>query len=64
MYSNLYGSFFFDRLKLCSRAALKCRKGQNKGRYPKRELLFLLVLLAVCETDIVKSYDEQTLGST
>ena len=34
---------FFDRLKLCSTAALDCRIGQNKGRYPEKELLFLLV---------------------
>ena len=36
---------FCDRLKLGSTAALDCRTGQNKGRYPEKELLFLLVLL-------------------
>ena len=36
---------FCDRLKLCSIAALDCQTGQNKGRYRKKELSFLLVLL-------------------
>jgi hypothetical protein len=35
---------FFDRLKLCSTAALDYQTGQNKGRYRKKELLFLLKL--------------------
>ena len=36
---------FCDRLKLGSTAALNCQTGQNRGRYRKKELLFLLVLL-------------------
>ena len=36
---------FSDRLKFGSTAALYCRTGQNKGRYRKKELLLLLVLL-------------------
>ena len=36
---------FCNRLKLGSTAALDCQTGQNKGRYHKKELLFLLVLL-------------------
>ena len=38
-------SVFCDKLKLCSTAALDRRTGQNKGRYRKKELSFLLVLL-------------------
>ena len=38
-------SVFCDRFKLCSTAALDCRTGQNKSRYRKQELSFLLVLL-------------------
>ena len=37
---------FCDRLKLCSTAAPDCWTGQNKGRYCKQELSFLLVLLS------------------
>ena len=40
-------TIFCDMLKLGSTAALDCQTGQNKGRYCKKELLFLLVLLAV-----------------
>ena len=36
---------FCDRLKLGYTAALNCGTGLNKGRYCKKELLFLLVLL-------------------
>ena len=36
---------FCDRLKLYSTAALDCRTGQNKSRYRKKELSFLLVSL-------------------
>ena len=36
---------FCDRLNLCSTAAPNCRTSQNKGRYRKQELSFLLVLL-------------------
>ena len=36
---------FCDSLKLGSTAALDCRTGQNKGRYCKKEVSFLLVLL-------------------
>ena len=38
-------------------------KDKTKADIPK-ELLFLLILLAVCDTDIVKSYGENTLGLT
>ena len=38
---------FCDRLKFGSTAAIGCRTDQNKGRYHKKELLFLLVLLNV-----------------
>ena len=34
-----------DRLNLCSSAALDCLTGQNKGRYFKKDLTFLLVSL-------------------
>ena len=34
---------FCDKLKLCSTTALDCWTGQNKGRYRKQELSFLLV---------------------
>ena len=33
---------FCGRLELCSTAAPDCRTGQNKGRYRKQELSFLL----------------------
>ena len=36
---------FCYRLKLCSTAALDYHTGQNKGRHPIKELLFLLVSL-------------------
>ena len=36
---------FCDKLKLGSKAALDSQTGQNRGRYPEKELLFLLVLL-------------------
>ena len=36
---------FCGRFKFGSTAALDCRTCQNKGRYRKKELLFLLVLL-------------------
>ena len=36
---------FCDRLKLGSTAGLECQIGQNKGRYLKKQLLLLLVLL-------------------
>ena len=36
---------FCERLKLGSTAALDCQTGQNKGRYCKKELSFLLVSL-------------------
>ena len=36
---------FCDRLKFGSTAVFDCRTGQNKGRYCKKELLLLLVLL-------------------
>ena len=38
---------FCNRLKLCSTAALDCQTGQNKGRCHEKELLFLLVSLAI-----------------
>ena len=38
---------FCERLKFGSTAALDCRTGQNKGRYCKKELLLLLVLLVL-----------------
>ena len=38
-------SVFCDRLKLGSTAVLNCQTGQIKGRYGKKELLFLLVSL-------------------
>ena len=41
---------FCDRLKLCSTAAPDCQTGQNKGRYRKQELSFLLILFADCKT--------------
>ena len=39
-------SVFCDRLKFGSTAALDCHTGQSKGRYRKKELSFLLVLLS------------------
>ena len=36
---------YCERLNLCSTVALDCRTGQNKGRYHKKELSFLLVSL-------------------
>ena len=36
---------FCDRLEFCSTAALDCHTRQNKGRYCKEELLFLLISL-------------------
>ena len=36
---------FCERLKLGSTTALHCGTGQNKGRYCKNELLFLIALL-------------------
>ena len=39
-------SVFFDRLTLCSTAALDCQTGQNKVRFCEKELSFLLVLLS------------------
>ena len=36
---------YCDRLKLGSTAALNCQTGQNKGRYCKKELSFLLTHL-------------------
>ena len=49
MYSDMYNVYqlmgvFYDRLKLCSTAALDCQTGQNNDRYRKKELSFLLVL--------------------
>ena len=41
---------FCDRLKFGSTAALNCRTSQNKGRYCKKELLLLLILLRVSES--------------
>ena len=38
-------TIFCDMLKLGSTAALDYHNGQNKGRYCKKELLFLLILL-------------------
>jgi Fic family protein len=38
-------NIFCDRLKFGSTAALNSRTGQNKGRYPKKDLLLLLSLL-------------------
>ena len=38
---------FSDRLKLGSTATLDFGTGQNKGRYCKEELLFLLVSLVI-----------------
>ena len=38
---------FCDRIKLGSTVALDCQTGQNKGRYRKKELLFLLVSLTL-----------------
>ena len=46
MYMYQLMDVFCDRLKFCSTAALDCRTGQDKGRYCKKELLFLLVLLS------------------
>ena len=40
-------SVFCDMLKFGSTAALDCCIGQNKGRYLKKELLLLLVLLSM-----------------
>ena len=40
-------TIFCDMLKSGSTAALDCQIGQNKGRYCKKELLFLLVSLVV-----------------
>ena len=40
---------FCDRLKLCSTAAPDCWTGQNKGRYCKQELSFLLLLLLIAK---------------
>ena len=37
---------FCHRFKLCFTAAPDCRTGQNKGRYRKQELSFLLVSLS------------------
>ena len=45
---------FCDRLKLGSTAALDCRAGQNKGRYRKKELLFLLVSLLATVNILIK----------
>ena len=42
---------FCDRLKFGSTAALDCPIGKNKGRYCKKELLLLLVLLVKLMTD-------------
>ena len=36
---------FCERLKLGSKGALDCQTGQNKGRYCKKELSFLLLSL-------------------
>ena len=47
-------SVFCGWLKFSSTAALNCSTGQNKGRYCKKELLLLLVLLICiiyCATD-------------
>ena len=46
---------FCDKLKLCSTAALDYRTGQNKDRYRKRELSFLLVSLAVVITSTLSN---------
>ena len=40
-------SIFCDRLEFGSIAALACRTVQIKGRYCKKELLLLLVLLVL-----------------
>jgi hypothetical protein len=45
-YVNKQMGVFCDRLKLGSTAALDCRTGQNKGRYSKEELLFLVYSLS------------------
>ena len=44
-FSNQLMCVFCDRLTLCSTAALYCRTCQNEGRYHKKELSSLLVLL-------------------
>jgi hypothetical protein len=36
---------FFDRLNFCSKAALDCHTDQNKDKYRKKDLSFLLVSL-------------------
>ena len=48
---------FCDRLKFGSTAALDCRTGQNKGSYPKKELLLLLVLLFEQSQKVFKPHD-------
>ena len=55
MYSERYAyqcayqlmGLFCDRLTLGSTAAIDCPTGQNKGRYCKEDLLFLLFLLSL-----------------
>ena len=48
---------FCDRLKLGSTAALDCWSGKNKGRYSKKELLFLLFSLTVTVKIHHQNYD-------
>jgi hypothetical protein len=65
MYNDLIYQLidvFCDRLKFGSTAALDCRNGQNKGRYCKKELLLLLVLLSEPNNVVVSTLNSHSIG--
>ena len=52
---------FCYRLKLCYTVALNCWTGQNKIRYTKKDLSFLLISLTESVNYILLGFDNRTI---